>query len=125
MRWVFAVGLFAVVVLVGVLSSGRSGGDTAELVGRVKGALTAKGVPQPLTDCMVRRLETSLDNEEIEKLYDSPRGVTGGTAAVLVNPKVEKAIVRSGISCVLKLEKSRPFNGEELIEALRGLGERS
>jgi hypothetical protein len=70
---------------------------------------------------MVRRLEASLDNEEIEKLYDSQRGIREGTAAVLANPKVEKAVVKSSIACTLQLEKSGRFNREELIEALRGL----
>jgi hypothetical protein len=122
MRLIIAVGLLVAVVFVGVLSSGRSGGDTVELVDRIRGALEAKGMPQPLTDCVARRLEASLDKEEIEKLYDSQRAVTGGTAAVLANPKVEKAVVKSGIACVLQLEKSGRFNREELMETLRGLG---
>jgi hypothetical protein len=121
MRVAIAIGLLVLVVFVGVLSSGRGGGDTAELVDRIRGALGAKGIPRPLTDCMVRRLKASLDNEEIEKLYDSQRGVRGGTAAVLANPKVEKTVIKIGIACALQLEKSGRFNKEELIGALGGL----
>jgi hypothetical protein len=125
MRLAIAAGLIVVVVFIGVLSSGRSGGDTAELVDRIKGAFGAKSVPQPLTDCTVRRLEASLDNKKIEELYDSPHAVTGGTAAVLANPMVENALVKSGIACSLQLEESGRFNREELIEILRGLGKPS
>lgn len=121
MRVAVAIGLFVLVVLVALLSGGRSGGDTAELVDRLGGGLEAKGMPARLTDCMVRRLEASLDDEEIETLYDSRRGVRGGTAAVLNTPKVEHAVVRTGIACTLQLEKSRRFGREELIDALRGL----
>jgi hypothetical protein len=125
MRLAIAVGLFVAVMFVGVLGGGRSGGDTAELVDHIRGALGAQGMLAPLTDCIVQRLETSLDNEGIEKLYDSPRAVREGTAAVLANPKVEKAVIKSGIACVLQLEKSGRFNREELIESLRGLGDLS
>ncbi|HXV05250.1 MAG TPA: hypothetical protein VFP23_05035 [Solirubrobacterales bacterium] len=125
MRLAIALGLFVAVIFVGVLSGGRSGGDTAELVDHIRGALGARGVPRPLTDCMVQRLEDSLDNEKIEKLYDSPRAVRGGTTAVLANPKVERDVVKSGVACILLLEKSGRFSREELIEALRGLGQLS
>lgn len=121
MRVAVAIGLFVLVVVVALLSSGRSGGDTAELVNRLSGALEAKGMPARLTDCMVRRLEASLDDEEIETLYDSERGVQGGTAAVLDTPNVEHAVVRTGIACTLQLEKSGRFSRKELIDALRGL----
>lgn len=125
MRLTIAVGLLMVVVVVGLLNSGRSGGDTTELVDRIKGALETKSMPQPLTDCMVRRLKASLDDEEIEKFYDSPRAASGGTAVVLANPNVEQAVVKSGIACILQLEKSDRFNREELIETLRELGQSS
>lgn len=122
MRVAVAISLLVVVVLVALFSSGRSGGDTAELVGRLRGELEAKGMPAPLTDCMVRRLEASLDDKEIETLYDSERGARGGTAAVLATPKVEKAVIKAGIVCTQQLEKSGQFDREELMDALRELG---
>jgi hypothetical protein len=122
---VIGVGLFAVVVLVGVLNSGRSGGDLAELADRVKGGLEEDGAPQPLADCTAERLEASFDNEEIERLYDSPRGQMEGSTAVVKNPKVMKALVRDGILCVLQLERSGQYNRGELIGELRGLAKPS
>ena len=119
------MGLFAVVVLVGVLSNGRGGGDTGELVDRIKSGLEEREIPRPLTDCTVRRLEATLDNGEIEKLYDSPRGQREGTTAVLDNPKVKKAAEKSMLACSLGLMRSGRLSREELLKALRGLGEPS
>jgi hypothetical protein len=127
MRWVLAlgVGVLVIVVVVGVLASGRSGGDRGELLNRVGSELQEIGFPKPLTSCMAHQLEASLDSKEIERLYDSPRGQREGTAAVVANPMVQKAVVASLKSCALSLENSGRISGEELIEALRGLGELS
>jgi hypothetical protein len=125
MRWVLALGVLVVVVVFGVLASGRSGGDTGELLDRIEAGLEEHGLPKPLTSCMARQMEASLDNEEIERLYDSPRGVREGTAAVLASPKVEKAVVASGKTCAIRLEKAGRMSRAELIKAFRGLGELS
>lgn len=121
MRVAVAISLLVAVVVVALLTGGRSGGDTAELIDRLSAALEAKDMPAPMTDCIVRRLETSLDDKEIETLYDSERAAQGGTAAVLAAPKVEQDVVRSGIACTLQLEESGRFDREELIDALHGL----
>jgi hypothetical protein len=128
MRWaivVGAVGLLAVVVLVAALNSGRSGGDKAELTDKLKTALEEEGIPQSLTDCTVRRLRVSLDNGEIERLYDSARGAREGTTAVLASPVIEKTTIKSMIECGKRLEKARQLNREELIEVLRGVAKPS
>jgi hypothetical protein len=128
MRWVIAagaLGLLAVVVLVGALTSGRSGGDTAELTDKLESAFEEEGIPQPLTDCTVRRLRFSLDNEEIERLYDTPRGTREGTAAVLDSPMVKRATIKSLIECGKSLLDTGRLNREELRHLLRGVAEPS
>jgi len=122
---VIGVGVFAVVVLVGVLNSGRNGGNIAELVDRVEGGLEEQGFPQPLADCTGERLEASFDDEEIENLYDSRRGQDDGTSAVVTDPAVDKEIKRSAVLCVLQLERSGQYSREELIRDLRGLARSS
>jgi hypothetical protein len=126
MRWAIAVGaagLLAAVVLVGSLDSGRSGGDTAELTDKLKSALEEAGIPQPLTECTVRRLRVSLDNEVIERLYDTPRGASEGTVAVLDSPIVKKTTTKTMLECGKRLLESGRLNRDELIELLRGVAE--
>lgn len=118
---VIGAGVLAVVVLVGILNSGRSGGDMSELVDRVVAGFEERGLPQPLAECTGERLEESFDDEEIEKLYDSPRGRSEGARAVISNPKVKSEIARGGVLCALQLERSGQYSREELIRALRGV----
>jgi hypothetical protein len=115
------VGVLAVVVIVGLLNSGRSGGDMAELVDRLEGAMEEQGIPKPLVDCTGERLEAAFDDEEIEKLYDSRRGQSEGTVAVVADPAVKKELKRIVVLCALQLERSGQYNREDLIRAVRGL----
>jgi hypothetical protein len=121
MRWAIAigaVGLLAVVVLVGALNSGRSGGDKAELTEKLKSGLEELGIPQSLTDCAVRRTRAALDNEQVENIYDSPRGAAEGTSAVLENPMVELTAKKSLIECGKQLIRAGRLEREELLKLL-------
>jgi hypothetical protein len=122
MRVLIAIGGFVAIVLVAVLvAGGDSGDDKAGLIDEIKKELVASGAPRPLTDCMVERLNTSLDNAEVERLY-------GNVESPLANPKVNKAAVRSGIGCARQLERTGEVSRAELLEffkVLSGTGQRT
>jgi hypothetical protein len=115
MRVLIAIGGFVAIVLVVVLvAGGDSGDDKAGLIDEIKKELVAAGAPRPLADCLVDRLNGSLDNSEIERLY-------GYVESPLANPKVNKAVVKSGIDCVQQLERTGEVSRSELLEFFKVL----
>lgn len=109
------------IVVVAIANQGRDGGNRAEFIGHVRRELEARGAPHQLTDCVVRRLDAALNNKEIEKIYESQRGVLDGDAAVLASPRVKSSVQKSMIGCGLWLMRSGRLSKAELIRSLQGM----
>ena len=118
MKVLIAIGGFVAIVLVVVLvAGGDSGDDKTGFIDEIKTELVAAGAPRPLTDCLVDRLNGSLDNAEIERLY-------GYVESPLANPKVNKAVVKSGIACVQQLERTGEVSRSELLDFFKAMSGR-
>lgn len=110
MRWALPL-LFALALLVGC-GGGDGDVDKSVLLDHLEEGWEADGVPQPLTDCLLRQIDTSLTNAKVEEAYDSlPDGASGAEFAEAIGLR---PFAQSGVVCGKRLLQSGDFTPSEV-----------